>query len=352
MDQWLLKTLACPRDHKALHLDGNRLICPNSHQYPVVDGTPVMLLNDVDQTLWVANASLEKATEGNDLKPETPDLYAESLGISPEARDSLHSEVPDGANIDPVVQHIIGATCGYLYAPIIKQLKSYPIPESRLPPGDGETLLDIGCNWGRWSVAAARKGYNVVGIDPSLGAVKAAQRVCTQLGVSARFVVADARYLPFAPNKFDVAFSYSVLQHFGKDDAKKALREVARVLKEEGASLIQMPNIYGLVCLYHQARRRFREGKDFEVRYWRLSELERTFKDIIGDTSLSVDGYFGLGIQKSDVGLMPLRYRLIIHTSEALRGLSKKVGIMRYVADSIYVKSTRSSQHLWVNKAA
>ena len=38
-------------------------------------------------------------------------------------------------------------------------------------------LLDIGCSWGRWSLAAARKGYSVVGIDPSLGAVMAARRI-------------------------------------------------------------------------------------------------------------------------------------------------------------------------------
>ena len=40
----------------------------------------------------------------------------------------------------------------------------------------GSRLLDLGSSWGRWSIAAARKGYSVVGLDPSLGAVLAARR--------------------------------------------------------------------------------------------------------------------------------------------------------------------------------
>ena len=59
---------------------------------------------------------------------------------------------------------------------LMGKLDRYPIPEIRLPESQGETLPDVGCNWGRWSVAAARKGYAVVGIDPSMGGVMAARR--------------------------------------------------------------------------------------------------------------------------------------------------------------------------------
>lgn len=323
MDPWLRENLVCPRDHGELDLQGDTLVCSSGHRYPVVDGIPIMLLTEVEQTHPVADVSLA-ATE-----------------------EQAHAGAPipaDGTSegeIDPLVQEIVGATSGHLYLPLINKLSRYPIPDIRLPPGRGETLLDLGCNWGRWCVAAARKGYNPVGIDPSLAGIVAARKVSRQLGVTAHFVVADARYLPFRPRTFDVVFSYSVLQHLSKDNVRVALGEVARVLRPGGTSLIQMAHRVGVRSLYHQAKRRFREPREFEVRYWSVPELRSTFSGIIGASSFSVDGYFGLGIQKADVDLLPFRYRLVVNSSELLRAVSKRIPWMTRFADSLYVASVR-----------
>ena len=51
----------------------------------------------------------------------------------------------------------------------------------------------------------------------------------------ARYVVADARRLPFADDTFDVVFSYGVLQHFSKSDVATSVDEIARVVKRSGA---------------------------------------------------------------------------------------------------------------------
>lgn len=338
MDEWLLKNLICPRDGGALRLDNNTLTCRAAHRYPIVDGIPVMLLNNVDQTLWVADESLKQANA-----PTEDNLYIETLGITEEEKESLREDVKYSRGVDPVANYMVSATSGYLYKPLIGKLSAYPIPELRLPQGHRQVFLDIGCNWGRWCIAACRRGYVPVGIDPSLGAVMAARRISNGLGVKALYVVGDARYLPFAPDVFDVVFSYSVLQHFSKENVGDALKEVARVLKAHGSSLIQMPNTYGVRCLFHQAKRRFREGKGFEVRYWRPSELETTFSHLIGPTTISVDGYFGLGIQASDMQLMPLKYKLIIYTSEVLRKLSLAIPFMNKFADSLYVHSKKNT---------
>lgn len=342
MDQWLRDNLACPRDHKALQFDNNVLTCPDGHRYPVVDGIPVMLLDEVEQTLWVAAASLESA-QGNGGSISEGDIpFADTLGIDPEEREQL-SKLPK-SDVDPVVQMSIAKTCGNLYTPLIGNLKSYPIPELRLPDGNGEMFLDIGCNWGRWSVAAARKGYDVVGIDPSLGALMAARRVFTQLGLKGRFVVADGRYLPFASCTFDVVFSYGVLQHIDKDASQLVIKDIARVIKAGGTCLIQLPNVYGIRCLYNNARRGFRKATTFgEIRYWTLAEIRKTFSQIIGKSSLSVDAYFGLGIQKSDVDILPARFKLVVRCSEALRRLSLRARWMTHLADSVYVESNRDS---------
>jgi ubiquinone/menaquinone biosynthesis C-methylase UbiE/uncharacterized protein YbaR (Trm112 family) len=328
--------MACPRDGKPLEHRLNRLVCLAGHEYPVIDGIPIMLLDDVRQTLWVAQASLDRTKESKGSDP----YFVDTLGISEREREALLAAIEgDKLGIDPVVRYIIAQTSGMLYKSLVGTLDTYPIPEMRLPEGHGQLLLDVGCNWGRWCIAASRRGYRPIGIDPSLGAVMAARRVCKALNVEAHFVVGDARYLPFATRSFDVVFSYSVLQHFSKDDAKEALDQFQRVLQDGGLSLVQMPNAFGVRSLFHQAKRRFREPRGFEVRYWSPSELRTAFTELVGESTMMVDGFFGLGIQESDRNILPFRYKMVVKMSETLRSLSKSLSFLTYLADSLYVHS-------------
>lgn len=314
---WLYPSLACPRDHAPLFRDGATLKCEHGHIYPVVREIPVLLVDDVEQTVEQAQRSLELAEGGVE---DVPDLV-------------------DG--VEKFVQEAVAATNGRLYARAVGNLGRYPIPELRLPDGDGRALLDIGCNWGRWTIAAARKGYRACGIDPNLEAVLTARRVTHSLGIEAAFVVGDARFLPFADHSFDTAFSYSVIQHFSKTDARGALREVGRVLRDGGESFIQMPNAVSALGLYHRARRGFSEGQNFDVRYWRVQELLTAFTEAIGPSTVSVDGFFGLGIQGTDLDVVSPAQRLVIHASDAMRRASLHLHWLVRVADSVYIRSTR-----------
>ena len=303
--------LVCPRDRGTLGREGGELACGQGHRYPVVDEIPVLLLEDERPTHAACHVSLR----GGD-RPQEPEA---------------------------MVQDVIAATCGNLYRHLIGNVTTYPIPEIRLPAGEGRLFLDVGCNWGRWCVSAARRGYKVVGVDPSLDAIHAARRVAKRLGVEAEYVVADSRHLPFAAGSFDVAFSYSVFQHFSKEDAVASFAEIGRVLKPTGLSLVQMANVWGARSLWNQLReRRFREPRAlFDVRYWSPGELEHEFSRAVGTTSLSVDGYLTLNPQPADLELLPRRYRALVRASEALRRLSRRLPWMTYAADSLYVSSRR-----------
>ena len=308
----------CPRDRTALAIDGETLTCADGHAYPYVDGIPVLVVDD--------------------LEPTQPGYWA-----LPEQIEAVRRAEPPavtGDAVDPYVAELILGTHGNLYRHLAGGLTRYPIPDFPLRPGSGELLLDIGCNWGRWSISAARAGYRAVGIDPSFEAIVAARRIARQLGVQARYVVADARRLPFADATFDVAFSYGVLQHLSKRDVVTAVEEIARTVKRDGYSWVQMPNALGVRNLYQLARRRFREGDRFEVRYWRPGELRRAF-GVIGATELSTDGFFTLNPQKRDLDLLPRHYRALVRTSEALRRLSGRARLLTAVADSVNVRSTR-----------
>jgi 2-polyprenyl-3-methyl-5-hydroxy-6-metoxy-1,4-benzoquinol methylase/uncharacterized protein YbaR (Trm112 family) len=337
----LKSVLGCPRDKSRLEFAESTCSCEFGHTYPVVAGIPVLLVEDVPQTIGIARASIRAARSLKETSPEEEtQFYLNTLGISEKERAGIYGEHQRGnAVIDPVVKYLVAATNGNLYKPMIGNLDSYPIPSLPLEPGNGRILVDIGCSWGRWSIAAARKGYNVIGIDPSLGAILAARRVSKQLGCEADFIVADARFLPLHAKSIDIAFSYSVLQHFSKADVRSTLAELRRILVPKGCSVIQMANAFGIRSMQNQLRRGFREPTDFNVRFWRPTELLSTFSALLGDTEMSVDGYFGLGIQASDSSLLPFRYRVIVRASEIIKRLSRKAKWVRFLADSVYLHS-------------
>ena len=323
-DEELLHLIVCPRDKQDLRPESDWLLCPSGHRYRILDGIPILLVSEAEQTHYEGSRALAEA--GNATKP--PELPAKADEIDPFA-------------IDPFVKEVIGATNGALYQHLVGNLTEYPIPALRLPAGDGRRFLEIGCNWGRWCLAAAQSGYRPVGIDPSLKGIRAARRVAQQLGMQVSYLVADGRYLPFRDSTFDQVFSYSVLQHLSKENARSVLAETDRVLRKGGQCLVQLPNVFGIRCLYHQARRGFRETRGFEVRYWTIPELQRTFAAAVGPASVAVDGFFSLNPQVSDLRLFPWHYKLLVLLSHNLQRLSRQVPALAYLADSLYVTASK-----------
>ena len=337
-----LEELCCPADGTSLHREGKTLVSETGRVYPVVEGVPVLLQEKVPDTLWVCSASRDAAWAH--VRGERDDLhFLDTVGFTPEERrDAERMAECDDDGIAAIINYIVGATNGYLYHHLRGRLSDYPIPRFRLQ-GRGRRLLDVGCSWGRWTIAAARAGFRPVGIDPSLGVVLAAKRLCERLGIEADFVVGDARYLPFTAQSFEAVHSYSVLQHFARADARRAFGELGRVLQPGGESFVQMPNRLGVRCLYHQARRGFSDGEEFDVRYWSLSEL-RELGEAIGPASLEVDGFFGLGIQPSDIDYLDAKGRAVIRLSESMRRLTNRFPPLIRVADSVYVRSFKPTE--------
>lgn len=346
MDPWFLGHLVCPVLKTPLVFTSSCLRAEDGYEYPVINGIPIMLRHNWDETLWVAGKSLAQARDL--LRTGRLDNWSiDTVGISADELELLRKHIScsdDHPQIDPVVSYLVAATNGIGYKHLLGKLKRYPLPEIRLPMAQGEVMLDLGCNWGRWCIAASRKGYQVVGIDPSLGAVMAARRVAKQLGVNAHYLVGDARYLPFKNNTIDVVFSYSVLQHFSYENVGATLKQIKRILRSNGYCFVQMPNKFGLRCLQHQIKRLFQEPKYFDVRYWEIGQLKGTFSSLVGPVTLSVDGFFGLGIQTADLPFMPLFSKAVILLSYLLTRLSRFFKPMMYFADSVYVLARKISE--------
>ena len=89
------------------------------------------------------------------------------------------------------------------------------------------------------------------------------------------------------------------------------------------------------------------------MRYYSSFELKRLFENEVGETEVLVDGFFGLGIQKTDLDLMPLANRMIIHSSEFLKKVCDLIPACHRVADSLYIHShTRPDIDISCNQKA
>jgi SAM-dependent methyltransferase len=280
-----------------------------------------------------------------DDKPDTEPVFKQTREHVARGFTDPRKDTPlTPGEVDHIVQRFVADCCGRMYIPLINKLPRYPIPQLRMNAGDGRRFLDIGCAWGRWSLAAARIGACVVGIDPSIYDVFAARRVAAQLGHAENiYLVADGRFLPFDDACFDTAFSYSCLQHMSEDDMRLVLREIRRTLKPCRSSLIEMPNKWGLRNLYVQAKRGFRTPSENDVRYHTPRRLKEIFRECIGPTKLLVDGFFTINPQVSDLDILPTHYKFVVMLSEGLRIATALIPGLTYLADSLYVHSSREA---------
>jgi SAM-dependent methyltransferase/uncharacterized protein YbaR (Trm112 family) len=340
VDANLLGMLACPRDKLPVSEAGSILVCEGGHRYPVIDGVPVFLCAEEKQSLNLAYASLQAAETGIGGP-----FYLDTVGsLSKAEKNIIERDLCRGVPIDPVISWRLLATSGYAYSSLRGKVKSYPIPEIELhPTSHGDWLLDVGCNWGRWSLSAARKGWCVVGIDPSLGALLAARRMAAAEKRKIALVCGDARFMPFKAGVFDAVFSYSVLQHFDETEVEIILAEIARVLGSGGVSEIQMAHRYGLRSMCHRLRPiNYAEVDSFRVRYWSWSKLQRVFEQRIGPSTVSPEAFGGLGLLYSDRKSVPFAVRIVITISEMLKRLTKLIPVLKYLADSVFIHSRKA----------
>jgi ubiquinone/menaquinone biosynthesis C-methylase UbiE len=291
------------------------LACARGHEFVVDESSAVPTLFDLDY--------------GAPFHSESWD----PLGRSPGDYEDLGP-----TDVDPFVQNQISATGGALY--LKSTLRRYPKPWFPLaPPSTTASVIDVGAGWGRWSIAAASRGWAVVvAVDPWLDNCRAHARVAKQLGFgdAIDIVNGDGRRLPLPDDSVDAAFSYSVLQHLPKVEARAAFEEMVRVVRPGGEVRVQMPNVAGA-----RQRQLLRRGvvsdSKFNVRPWSFDELGALASDLCAQWSISADGYFSLNAQWSERAAMPMRSKLIVAVSESLRRLSTVATPLVRVADSLWV---------------
>lgn len=103
-------------------------------------------------------------------------------------------------------------------------------------PGEGETVVDVGCGTGNAALLAAERGARVIGVDPAERLLEVAAGAAEERDLAAEFVIGEAASMPVSNAEADVVVSvFGVI--FAPDPAAAAA-ELARVTKSDGRIVI------------------------------------------------------------------------------------------------------------------
>jgi SAM-dependent methyltransferase len=104
----------------------------------------------------------------------------------------------------------------------------------------GQRILDIACGGGRHSLAMARRGAVVTGLDVGPAAIATARRRAHKAGLPAEFVQADVRRLEYEAVFDAVTFIFGCFTEMPRHDAVEVLCRISRSLRPGGMVLLDV----------------------------------------------------------------------------------------------------------------
>jgi 2-polyprenyl-3-methyl-5-hydroxy-6-metoxy-1,4-benzoquinol methylase/spore coat polysaccharide biosynthesis predicted glycosyltransferase SpsG/predicted RNA-binding Zn-ribbon protein involved in translation (DUF1610 family) len=111
--------------------------------------------------------------------------------------------------------------------------------------GFSPLLLDIGCAYGPFLVAAKEEGFTPVGIDPAQDAVRYVQETLNIPAVQGFFPNCQLPHPPLpTPHSYDVITLWYVIEHF--TDCLSVLAEIKKLLKHGGILAFSTPSYSGI----------------------------------------------------------------------------------------------------------
>jgi ubiquinone/menaquinone biosynthesis C-methylase UbiE len=249
--------------------------------------------------------------------------------------------------IEEQVQVIINSTNGIHYTDRVNKLTSYPRYTLPFEPAKKPDclLLDIGCGWGRWLVAADDKNYIPVGLDLIPEFAETSLKVLQAHNKTGYCVIGDLEKIPFIDNVFDVVWSFSVIQHTHCDKMTSCLSHINRILTRDGFTFLEFPNKKGIRNRMGTAQKweqykDIREGhRHLSVRYYTPGEYKEFFTREFGNFSFTNHSFIGIGVLKDDLKYVSFKNKILCSISLFGSLLTNVVPGLKYWSDSIYIKA-------------
>jgi SAM-dependent methyltransferase len=98
----------------------------------------------------------------------------------------------------------------------------------------GRRILDLACGGGRHSLAMARRGAMVTGIDLGPAAIAAARRRAKRAGLAIEFIQGDLRHLEYDAEYDAVTFLFGCFTEMPRQQAQDVLWRISRSLRGGG----------------------------------------------------------------------------------------------------------------------
>ena len=112
---------------------------------------------------------------------------------------------------------------------------------SKLGDMRGKRVLELGSGRGEFTVALAKCGAEVVGVDVGDDLVKLGREVASVNDVKCEFVCASIDNLGLPSNSFDFVVGNAILHHLSEEGVVQSLKETRRVLKPGGEAMFFEP---------------------------------------------------------------------------------------------------------------
>jgi ubiquinone/menaquinone biosynthesis C-methylase UbiE len=126
----------------------------------------------------------------------------------------------------------------------------YQLVLEHLGSVEGKRILEVACGRGGFAHVLAARGALMFGADFSEQALEIAKsRQISGIRTHLELTQADAENLPNANQSFDVVVSCETIEHL--PNPTKALREMARVCREDGVLYLTTPNYFNAMGLYY-----------------------------------------------------------------------------------------------------
>lgn len=141
---------------------------------------------------------------------------------------------------------LISYSLAYYFYKMKATIDDMAMTELKLKKGENFIkILDVGCNRGHDIFRMKRRfsNHNIsfFGIDISPLDIEYANKVVVKNGIkNCRFIVGDAEHTNFDDGSFDIVICSEVLEHIPQPE--RVLREIHRILKNQGIAIITTPN--------------------------------------------------------------------------------------------------------------
>jgi len=112
-----------------------------------------------------------------------------------------------------------------------------------LTQNNSRRILDLGCGTGRQLIYLASKGLDLYGLDSSPTGLMIMLKELYKRNLSAHIALHDMTELPYENNFFDAVISVQVIHHNKVKDIKKTIKEICRILRDDGIIWITVPAV-------------------------------------------------------------------------------------------------------------